>query len=166
MSAQPLFDFSPDCNLSNWRIVDDVVMGGRSSGNFRLNEEGHAVFSGKVSLENNGGFSSVRYIFPESLKITEASERVIHIRLKGDGKKYQFRVKEGMRQYHSYIKEFETSGEWEEVRIPLKEMYASFRGRKLDMPNFSHEVIEEMRFLIANKKAETFSLTIDKIELR
>ena len=40
-------------------------MGGRSDGNFNLNKEGFAVFHGEVSLENNGGFSSLRYQFPE-----------------------------------------------------------------------------------------------------
>ena len=39
----------------------DVVMGGKSSGSFALSPEGHGVFKGAVSLENNGGFSSLRY---------------------------------------------------------------------------------------------------------
>ena len=45
-------------------------------------------------------------------------------------------------------------------------MYPSFRGRKLDEPNFFHKSIEEVTFLIANKKNEEFILLIDKIELR
>jgi hypothetical protein len=59
-----LFDFRPESNLDSWRIVDDVVMGGRSDGRFYIGDEGHAVFNGIVSLENNGGFSLVRYRFP------------------------------------------------------------------------------------------------------
>ena len=39
-----IFDFNKKSDIQNWRIVDDVVMGGRSSGNFRLNAEGHGVF--------------------------------------------------------------------------------------------------------------------------
>ena len=45
-------------------------------------------------------------------------------------------------------------------------MYPSFRGRKLDEPNFYHESIEEITFLIANKQNEDFKLLIDKIELK
>ncbi|MDX1769545.1 MAG: CIA30 family protein, partial [Arenibacter troitsensis] len=44
-------------------------------------------------------------------------------------------------------------------------MYPSFRGRKLDMPNFSKNSIEEIVFLIGNKRTENFTLLIDKIAL-
>jgi hypothetical protein len=38
-------------------------MGGRSQGTFSINDDGHAVFSGYVSLDNDGGFSSVQHYF-------------------------------------------------------------------------------------------------------
>jgi NADH dehydrogenase [ubiquinone] 1 alpha subcomplex assembly factor 1 len=44
-------------------------------------------------------------------------------------------------------------------------MVPSFRGRKLDMPNYPAKVLEEVVILISNKKAERFSLEIDKITL-
>jgi hypothetical protein len=44
-------------------------------------------------------------------------------------------------------------------------MYPSFRGRKLTMNNFSSESIQELAFLIGNKKAQNFTLEIDKIYL-
>ena len=138
-------------------------MGGRSSGNFKLNAEGHGLFEGDVSLENNGGFSSVRYSF-ERLLIKDSKKVVI--KLKGDGKNYQFRIKSNSRDYYSYISTFATSGEWQEVEISLKDMYPSFRGRKLNQPNFSNDYIEEITFLIGNKKQEKFKLLIDKIELK
>jgi len=43
-------------------------------------------------------------------------------------------------------------------------MYPSFRGRKLDQPNFSKDCIEEIAFLFGNKSQEKFKLIIDKIE--
>ena len=96
-----LFDFSSDSEINNWRVVDDVVMGGRSSGNFSLTDEGHAKFSGDVSIENNGGFSSVRYGFPSQVDVQKYSK--VRLKVKGDGKNYQFRVKEKSRDYYSYI---------------------------------------------------------------
>mgnify|MGYP001300270260 CR=1 FL=1 len=54
-------NFTNSSDVSGWMVVDDIVMGGRSSGLFRLDKDGHGVFTGEVSLENNGGFSSVRY---------------------------------------------------------------------------------------------------------
>lgn len=158
-----IFDFEKNVNLQNWRVVDDVVMGGRSSGNFAISNDGHGVFSGEVSLENNGGFSSVRYGFSEKKSVEKYSK--IIITLKGDGKDYQFRVKAKSNDYYSYIAAFKTSGEWEKVEISLAEMYPSFRGRTLDMPNFESDFIEELRFLIGNKKPQNFELIIDKIEL-
>lgn len=157
-----LFDFNKDCDLNNWYIMDDVVMGGRSEGNFSINKEGNGVFSGTVSLENNGGFSSLRYAF--SAKDIQG-QQYCKIRLKGAKKRYQFRVKSSSQDRHAYIHYFETSGDWETISIPLAEMYPSFRGRRLDMDNFPIEQLAEISFLVGNKKAESFELELDWIRL-
>ena len=44
-------------------------------------------------------------------------------------------------------------------------MYPAFRGRKLNKSNYDDEGIEEIAFLIGNKKAEAFKLEIDSIVL-
>lgn len=158
-----LFDFSKDADLINWTVVDDVVMGGRSDGHFEINSNGNGVFHGEVSLENNGGFSSVRYRCDRK-NIIDYSTMVI--RLKGDGKRYQFRIKSDKYDRHSYIYHFETGTDWETIEIPLLEMSPRFRGRKLDMPNYAGEALEEIAFLISNKIAEPFRLEIDAITLK
>lgn len=158
-----LFDFNKDIDLTQWRVVDDVVMGGRSDGQFGISESGHGVFQGEVSLENNGGFSSVRYWFDQ--KNVESHERV-KIRLKGDGKRYQFRVKSNQRDRFNYIYEFKTSGEWEWIEIPFSVMVPGFRGRKLNIPNYDGKHLAEIAFLISNKVPESFRLEIDKITLK
>lgn len=162
MNKQLIFDFKSDSNIQGWRIVDDVVMGGKSSGSFRLSPDNFGLFEGQISLDNNGGFSSVNYQF-KKLKVNKDSQ--IIIKLKGDGKDYQLRVKDDSSHSYSYIIPFATSGKWQEIKIPLKDMYPSFRGRKLDLPNFSQDYIEELVFLIGNKKPETFKLLIDTIAL-
>ena len=63
LSSFIIFDFNKNSSISNWVVVDDVVMGGRSTGNFKLNKDGNGVFYGNVSLDNNGGFSSLRHGF-------------------------------------------------------------------------------------------------------
>lgn len=163
MNERMIFDFNKNSDISSWRVVNDVVMGGRSSGSFELSEDGHGVFSGEVSLENNGGFSSVRHSFN---KLNVDSEMKVVLIIKGDGKDYQFRVKHNDNDAHSYITTFQTSGDWETIEIPLKDLFPSFRGRTLDMPNFNHDSMEQIAFLIANKRAESFELLIDKIELK
>jgi hypothetical protein len=161
--AAIIFDFDKGVSLKNWLVVNDVVMGGRSSGGFSLNDDGHGVFRGEVSTENNGGFSSLR-CSDVNVKVGEAT--TIVVRLKGDGKQYQLRVKDNKRSYHSYILNFETTGEWQDIVIPLNSMYPSFRGRRLQMENFSSDKIVEIGFLIGNKKNEEFELLLDKIYLK
>jgi NADH dehydrogenase [ubiquinone] 1 alpha subcomplex assembly factor 1 len=158
-----VFDFKKESNISNWVILDDVVMGGKSYGNFYLNKNGHGEFYGDVSLENNGGFSSVRYRFNKEK--TNVFSKFI-IRVKGDGKAYQFRVKNSRNDYHSYIYSFQTTKDWQTIEIPFAEMYPAFRGRKLNIENYQGEKMQEIAFLIGNKKNENFRLEIDKIEIQ
>ena len=158
-----IFDFKENSNLNNWQIVDDVVMGGRSQGNFKINEFGNGVFYGNVSLENNGGFSSLRYQFDKK-DISSFSKIVL--RVKGEGKKYQFRIKNKIQDYYYFVIEFETSKNWQEIELEISDMYPAFRGRRLNMNNFSSDFIEEIRFLIGNKKNQSFQLEIDKIYLK
>ncbi len=157
-----LVDFSEHSALDNWYIVNDGVMGGLSQGNLYISNDGVGVFEGLVSLENNGGFTSIRHDM-ETQKIEDKSKAIL--RVKGDGKRYQFRIKANVNDWYSYIHYFETSGEWENIEIPLNAMYPSFRGRTLDMPNYKSSVISSLTFLIANKKAERFELNIDSIML-
>ena len=158
-----LFDFSKNTDLDGWYVVNDGVMGGRSQSTFAVNADGNGLFKGEVSLENNGGFASVHYRF----KTTEiGNSETLVIRLKGDGKKYQARIYANANDYYSYIAYFTTTGKWQNIEIPLKSMYPSFRGRKLEKPNFSESSIEEVAILIGNKKAETFQLEINKLELK
>ncbi len=81
-----IFDFQSGTNAAAWQIVNDDVMGGVSTGDFRL-INGMAVFQGEVSLANNGGFASVRSL-PASHKLAGCDAFVI--RVHGDGHRYKF----------------------------------------------------------------------------
>lgn len=162
MDTQTIFDFTSSSTLTNWYVVDDGVMGGRSAGQLTISEDGYGVFEGDVSLENNGGFSSIRY---DVNKMNVSGYTKLKLRVKGDGKNYQVRIKNTYRDYHSYVKTISTTEKWQDIEIKLSDMYPTFRGRTLDMENFSHEFIEEFAILVGNKKAEKFKLLIDKIEI-
>ncbi|WP_424119112.1 CIA30 family protein [Robiginitalea sp.] len=162
MTLHPIFDFQADTSLKDWYVVNDGVMGGLSRGSLRLDAEGHGLFSGKISLENNGGFSSIRYDCGQK---DLSGYRFITLKVKGDGQRYQLRVKASRKDYYSYISYFETTGEWQMLKLPLDSMYAVFRGRRLDMPDFSGNILEEIGILIGNKKAASFELRIDSIGL-
>jgi hypothetical protein len=158
-----LYDFNKQSTINDWNIVDDGVMGGLSSSQIVLDQNGHAEFSGYVTTENNGGFCSVQH----NLKTMVLQQKTFFsIRLKGDGKKYQFRVKSKSNDYYSYIYEFQTTTDWQDIRIPIADMYASFRGRTLNIPNYDGERLAQLAFLISNKRNESFKLLIDKIEVK
>ena len=157
-----LFDFEQDSDLRGWRMRDDVVMGGRSKGAFALNKHGHAVFSGDVSLENDGGFSSVQNYFDP---IDVSSYRKALVRLKGDGKDYRFIVESDDSNRHYYVHDFQTGTDWQTVEIPLSTMYPMRRGDRLSIPDYPGKTMGQIRFMIGNGKAESFRLEIDKIWL-
>ncbi|MBU2938578.1 CIA30 family protein [Lacinutrix sp. C3R15] len=157
-----IYHFKTEQNTNNWYVLNDGVMGGLSESTIEINAEGKALFKGYVTTENNGGFASVRYAFN-----TKEVSKFTHVvlKIKGDGKDYQFRIKESQEQRHSYITRFATSGKWETIKIALSEFYPSFRGRILDMPNYSAKKMEEIAFLIGNKTKEAFQLEIESIVL-
>lgn len=155
-----IFTFSAQTNTKEWNIVNDGVMGGISKSYLALTESGHGRFSGHVSLANNGGFASIQ--LNTNTQLAEET-RFIVLRVKGDGKHYEFRIKGEVSQSESYVHPFATSGEWETIKLPIIEFYPQFRGRKLNIPNFDFKKIEQLSFLIANKEEEDFQLIIDWI---
>lgn len=158
-----IYDFSETNPVEKWQIVNDGVMGGRSQSSLALTEKGHGKFSGQISLENNGGFASVRLLTDVDI---QPNQNKVVLRLKGDGKIYQFRLKGSRNQRESYVHEFQTNGEWQSIEMNINDFSPQFRGRKLDMPNFKFSKIEEVRFLIGHKKEEKFELLIDSIAIK
>lgn len=121
-----LYDFDSSTNKQDWRVVNDDVMGGRSTAKFSITNEGHGIFKGEVSLKNNGGFSSLRHSM-KSVR-TENREKIV-LRIKGDGKRYQFRLKPDSEDDYSYIQYFKTTGKWQTIEINLNDFYPSFREK-------------------------------------
>jgi len=109
MPSNVLFNLNKDLDITKWMIVNDYVMGGISTATFDINTSKNGLFKGEVSLENNGGFASVRHRF-ETMDISSKGYSKVQLRIKGDGKAYQFRIKATAAQRFSYIGKFETSG--------------------------------------------------------
>ena len=80
-----LFEFATPAASRDWQTVNDGVMGGVSDGRFKINEGKTLEFSGALSLENNGGFASVRSR-PKKLGLETGD--VLIARLRGDGRDY------------------------------------------------------------------------------
>ena len=80
---QPVLEFAAPDSAQKWQAVNDGVMGGVSDGRFRITEDKTLEFFGTLSLENNGGFASVR-TKPADLDI-KAGDTIV-VRVKGDGR--------------------------------------------------------------------------------
>ena len=157
-----IYDFNVDSSFRNWAIVDDGVMGGLSAGNLGIQKDGSGLFYGYVSLDNYGGFTSVRFRKNISLR---GFDKII-LRVLGDNKFYQLRIRSSYQDRHSYVKRFYAADEWSDIEIPLSSMEPQFRGRSLNMRNFSGNSLVELGLLIGNKVEERFALEIDHIRLK
>ena len=147
-----------------WQTVNDDVMGGVSSSRFAAGPEGVARFSGALSLENNGGFASVR---SEGRLPDLSGHEVLVVRVKGDGRTYQMRVRtEVDGRATDYRAEFPTrDGEWLEHRLRLADFVATWRGQTVpDAPAVNPARVVSVGFLLADKKAGPFALEIDWIK--
>jgi len=122
-----LADFSDPAEAARWRPTDDVVMGGRSSSAMSAGGEA-GVFAGRVSLEQGGGFASVRRRDqPVDLSACDA----IELTVRGDGKRYKLNLRtSGDFDGIVYQAAFETSpGTWQTARLDLAAFAPRFRGR-------------------------------------
>jgi monofunctional biosynthetic peptidoglycan transglycosylase len=159
-----LLNFQAAEELGNWVIVNDGVMGGLSQGSMVLSDDNNAVFQGVVSLENNGGFTSTRTI-PRAYAL--GGYDGVLLRVKGDGKRYQFRVRTNDRfDGISYRYHFGTEADkWITVRVPFAGCVPVFRGRILsDVKALAPKQIQQIGFLISDKQKGPFKLEIRRIE--
>ena len=132
----------------DWQVVDDGVMGGLSKGKLEISKEGILSFSGTLSLENNGGFSSIR---TGDLELDLSNAKGLVARVKGDGRSYQMRFATDARfrgMEVSFSGEFPTKkGQWTEVKIPFDQFKGSFRGMQLKDEKFDPAKIRRLGIL-------------------
>ena len=155
-----MLDPSKNIGVDKWGIVNDGVMGGISQSNIYLNEVNNIIFSGNVSLENNGGFASIRRGFDgNQLK----GNSVFLLRVKGDGKIYKFRLTmKG--SYANYSADFKTTeDQWMNIEIPVENFKPYYFGRSIRAPKLKVHKINSMGILISDKQEGKFSLEIELI---
>ncbi len=158
--SRTLFDFTQPDAAQAWQPVNDGVMGGVSDGQFTITADGEMEFYGTLSLENNGGFASVR---SRRTDLDLKPGDTLLIRLKGDGREYLLNLYvPSTRVAYSYRAAIPTTAEeWTEVRISLKDCYATSFGEKV--PNagpIDPAKVNSMGFMLADKKPGTFKLQI------
>ncbi|HSP41258.1 MAG TPA: CIA30 family protein [Luteolibacter sp.] len=158
-------EFTPgESEKLDWRIVDDGVMGGLSQGRREIGKDGILRFFGTLSLENNGGFSSLR---TGDVKLDLSGAEGVVLRVKGDGRTYQLRFSTDA-EYRGREMSFQaafptTKDEWTEVKVPFDRFVGTWRGRELPDKVFDPAKIRRIGLQLADKKQGPFELRIDWI---
>lgn len=156
-----LADFNSKQSSLLWKTVNDSVMGGISRGGWQFTERNSLLFSGATSLDNNGGFSSIRtYGQRHNLSGYDG----IELKVKGDGRMYYLTSRTNSRRMIAYWSPIQTQkGKWLTVRIPFSSFYATSFGRKIPGMRLNPKNITSIGFMLYDKKAGDFSIEVDDI---
>jgi hypothetical protein len=152
-------DFAATKNAPVWEVVNDGVMGGLSRSSIGMTN-GLLVFRGEVSLENNGGFASMRSA-PDQQNL--AGFDAFIVRARGDGKRYKLTVRTDTGfDTPLYQCGFTTKrDEWKEHRLPFKDFVPTFRGRVLtDVRPLNPAGVVSVGLLISDKQEGPFKLEL------
>jgi monofunctional biosynthetic peptidoglycan transglycosylase len=158
---ETIIDFSSPEEQDRWEIINDAVMGGVSESRVSIINNKTALFQGVVSLENYGGFSSMR---THQRHFDLAGYKGLMVRVKGDGKNYRLRLRmDNAYDGIAYQAHFSTEQDiWITARLPFETFTPVFRGRIIeDAPELDKSNIRRIGFMIADKQAGPFSLEIE-----
>ncbi len=164
-ALRPLLQFDGPGAAQQWQAVNDGVMGGVSDGQFRITGDKMLEFFGTLSLENNGGFASVR-TKPTDLDI-EAGDTLV-VRVKGDGREYVLNIyTKSRRMAFSYRAPLPTTNnEWTEVAIPLADFFPTAFGRRVHgMGAVEPDQINGVGFMLSDKKAGPFKMQVEWVKV-
>jgi monofunctional biosynthetic peptidoglycan transglycosylase len=153
-------DFDREDAGKDWLVVNDGVMGGLSTSRIEVTDRGTAFFKGHLSLENSGGFASVRTLL-DGLDLSELDG--LTVRARGDGREYQIRLRTDRRfDGVTYRATFATKrDQWTTATIPFSEFEPTYRGRILrNVGPLDTARLQQLAFMVADKRQGSFQLEI------
>ena len=151
-------DFSNPNTLRDSWIVNDGVMGGVSQSSLRQDVDG-MFFEGVVSLENNGGFASMR----SSVRFPQGTQ-LIELIAKGDGKRYKLVLRTELAPRVTYVADFIALPAWQTYRFNLSQFKSTFRGRDVNAPTLSFSDVIDFGILISNNQAGSFAIQLKTLK--
>jgi monofunctional biosynthetic peptidoglycan transglycosylase len=164
-TPQTVFDFTGADAAQEWQNVNDGVMGGVSDGQFQITDQKTLAFFGTLSLENNGGFASVR---TKAKKLGLEKGDTVVAKVRGDGREYTLNLylnKPVMAfSYRATVRA--KKGEWIEVKVPLDTFEATSFGRAVkDAGPVAPQEVNALGFMVSDKKAGPFRLEIEWVKV-
>lgn len=158
-----LFDFADAASATGWATQNDTVMGGVSQSTSTW-QNGQLVFQGTLSLENNGGFTSLVSPIDNELGQRSAGASAIVVDALGDGKTYvlQLRGNDETR----FIQRFATvAGTQQKYVLPIDKFEAvtSFLQPVANAAPIELANIRQMAVYLLDKQAGEFELAVTSI---
>jgi hypothetical protein len=156
-----LADFSDPSSVDAWYVQNDTVMGGVSSSSVEF-DDGAMVFSGVLSTDNNGGFTSTRG--PVLSAAPAAGWTSMSIEAEGDGRTYLVQVRTDT---DGYIQRFTPAESMSESILRLTDFVATdWRLAPVaNRPPLSSESIRQVSIYLVDKQEGEFVLRLRSVTL-
>jgi NADH dehydrogenase [ubiquinone] 1 alpha subcomplex assembly factor 1 len=159
-------DFGEEKKGRYWSVVNDGVMGGLSRGSKKLTKNS-LLFKGNVSLDNNGGFSSLRRSFSE-FDISNFEYVEIKYRSSGISLALTFAVSRRWYVPNYKVSLDRTSSKWKTITLKLTDLRKYYIGKAMN-EKLKKETLKEIiriGFITDEKKYGDFEFEIDYIKFK
>jgi hypothetical protein len=151
-------DFTNPNTMRDCWIVNDGVMGGMSQSSLRQEVNG-MFFEGLISLENNGGFASMR----TSARFLQVTQQ-IELLAKGDGKRYKLILRTQSAPRVSYAADFIAEPTLQTYRFNTSQFKSTIRGQAVNAMALAFSDVIEFGILISNNQAGNFAIQLKTLE--
>ncbi|MEM9824291.1 MAG: CIA30 family protein [Bacteroidota bacterium] len=162
--AEITFDFGKNKDGNDWEIINDGVMGGLSKGEFEFTD--HTLkFYGSVSLDNYGGFTSIKSPF-KTFDLGLAQK--VKIRYKTSNQSIAINLENSKEFYKPYYKLNleDTNDEWKSVEIEINQFKGYSLGQEVST-KISKEFLKSVQrigFITSQKKEGKFNIEVDYLK--
>ena len=157
-------DFGQTIGGQDWMIVNDGVMGGLSKSKMTFTKNS-LIFKGTLSLQNNGGFASIR---SGKGKFDLSKYTTVKIKFRSTGRDFSLRFANSNLYFKpNYKHNFSSStGEWNIAELKMSNFKEYTLGRVSGsiVGKEKLENIIRIGIILSDKKDGPFELEIDYIE--
>jgi hypothetical protein len=156
-----LAEFGSEVSVNAWYVQNDTVMGGVSSSELSWND-GDLLFSGNLSTDNNGGFTSMRG--PVVPFIPASGLTAISVVAQGDGRTYLMQIRTDT---DSYIQRFTPGETMSGTTLKLSDFAATdWRLSPIpDRPPLVSEAVRQVAVYLVDKQVGEFVLRLRSISM-
>jgi NADH dehydrogenase [ubiquinone] 1 alpha subcomplex assembly factor 1 len=168
-----LFEFATPQSVNGWSSVDDSVMGGISASTTMWVETGGfgaLLFSGRMTTEQNGGFTSTLGPSDQRLGQVATGATALGVSAIGDGRTYVMQLRAGRSGQDRWIARFtptSTTGASSAtlVLIPIESFAPVSRFLRPITPNspLDPSTIEQIGIYLIDEQVGNFRLAIEQI---